>query len=144
MSPNPDISHWEGTWMQTSSFSFINDDLQIKPFGARSWHFPKQPVKSKGRSPACGDPEGASPLRWSWRFILAKLLTAPKQKMTSRHSIMIALWETASDFLGGDSYPPADVFASGHWKCGLIALRPLLAVGGPLGLPLLRAFHYGS
>lgn len=46
MSPDSNISHWKGACMQTSSFSFINDDLQIKPFGARSWQFPKQPVKS--------------------------------------------------------------------------------------------------
>lgn len=58
MSPNPNISHWEGTCMQTSSFSFINDDLQIKPFGARSWHFPKQTMKSKDQSLSCSKQEG--------------------------------------------------------------------------------------
>lgn len=70
MSPNPNISHWEGTCMQTSSFSFINDDLQIKPFGARSWHFPKQTMKSTDQSLSCSKQEGTCCSKeWSWRRI---------------------------------------------------------------------------
>lgn len=74
MSSNSNISHWKGTCMQTSSFSFINDDLQIKPFGARSWHFPKQPMKSRGQGAlvmaSWRPPDSMEP---SWRCILVKL-----------------------------------------------------------------------
>lgn len=81
MSPIPNISHWEGTCMQTSSFSFINDDLQIKPFGARSWHFPKQPVQSRGPGPCLWQAGARSSLEWSWRCILVKLWQLPNGRL---------------------------------------------------------------
>ena len=85
MSSNSNISHWKGTCMQTSSFSFINDDLQIKPFGARSWHFPKQPMKSRGQGAlvvaSWRPPDSMEP---SWRCILVKLSDSSQMEETTR------------------------------------------------------------
>lgn len=106
MSLNPNIAHWEGTCMQTSSFSFINDDLQIKPFGARSWHFPKQTMKSKDQSLSCSKQEAnCCSKEWSWKWI--PVMTAPKQKTTVWHSSVTALsfW-VGSHVLMQITWPP--------------------------------------
>ena len=74
MSSKSNIFHWKGACMQTSSFSFINDDLQTKPFGARSWHFPKKPMKSRGQGALVAvswSPPNS--MESSWRCILVKL-----------------------------------------------------------------------
>lgn len=112
MSPYPNISHWEGTWMQTSSPSCINDALQIKPFGARSWHFPKQTMKSKDQSLSCSKQEGnCCSKEWLWKWIpatdwqlpngglqcdLAVLLTALWVWVGS-HALMQMSWPLGSD-----------------------------------------------
>lgn len=81
MSPSPRHFSLRGTCMQTSSFSFINDDLQIKPFGARSWHFPKQTMKSKDQSLSCSKQEGIYSKEWSWRCILVPNWQLPNGRL---------------------------------------------------------------
>lgn len=68
--------------------------------------------------------------------------TAPTRTTTVWRSIRIALSERASDFLSRMSPWYADVLASWCWECGFIDMKPLLAVGGPLG-PMggYRAFY---
>lgn len=108
--PIPNISHQEGTCMQTSSFSFINDDLQIKPFGARSWHFPKQTMKSKDQSLSCSKQEGTCSKEWSWKCILVTNWQLPNGRLqcdivvllhclfwVGSHVLMQMSWPLGSD-----------------------------------------------
>lgn len=133
MSPNPNISHWEGTCMQTSFFSFINDDLQIKPFGARSWHFPKQTMKSKDQSLSCSKQEGTAPR--SERGTGFQLL--PDSSQMEDYSVTVLL----HCLLSRRSCFHAGVLAS---RLRLREAEPLLAVAGRWDCWVLRAFSWGS
>lgn len=114
--------------MQTSFFSFINDDLQIKPFGARSWHFPKQPMKPRRLGALLQHAGGHLTPGVIVEMRGGTCLTAPKRRTAAWRSVRLR-----RDSSQAESCSSADVLASWRWKYGCRDRRPRGA-GGPLGL----------